>query len=306
MSTNHKRKSDGSLPAPKRHQHSNGTDRRHNHHNGLHKNPISTPAQSQKYPPLPSINSDLSAKVFTHSSVYSNSKTSNVVNTYDRLEFLGDAYLEVIASRLLWGLFPNAGSGRLSSLRESLVKNETLAVFTTAYGLDKRLKCGGDVVEMASASVWMKIQGDVFEAYVAAVVLSDGERGFEVVEDWLTALWTPLLRGVKSETADLKWKSELAKLIMAPGVKINYVDERRVKGKGMETYFIGVYLTGWGWDNQLLGRGSGLSKVSAGDEAAKAAMENKELISQAVDKKQEWLRKREEEKILKEATEVHP
>ena len=312
MSTNHKRKSDGSLPAPKRHRHSNGNNDGHcpqqHHHTKFHKTPISTPLQPVKYPDLPSISPSLAAKVFTHSSVYSNSKTINVVNTYDRLEFLGDAYLEVIASRLLWGLFPDGSSGKLSSLRELLVKNETLAVFSRAYGFDKQLKFGGDVAVTAGPSSMMKIHGDVFEAYVAAVVLSDGERGFADVEEWLTALWMPLLRGVKTETVELKWKSELAKLIMAPGVRINYVEEKRVaqKGKGLETYFMGVYLTGWGFENQLLGRGSGLNKVTAGDEAAKAATENKDIISQAVRKRQEWLRTREEQRKVNEANGVGP
>jgi ribonuclease-3 len=49
---------------------------------------------------------------------------------------------------------------------------------------------------------------------------------------------------------------------------------------GMQTYYIGVYLTGWGWQDQHLGSGSGLNKAIAGDEAANRALQNSPLIDQ--------------------------
>ena len=90
---------------------------------------------------------------------------------------------------------------------------------------------------------------------------------------------------------------------MARGVKLDYRDEapmEQLKG-GMQTYFIGVYLTGWGWENMHLGSGTGLSKVAAGNEAAATALENKSIIEQITVKRNKYL---EEQKAEKEKESV--
>ncbi|GAM86757.1 hypothetical protein ANO11243_047760 [Dothideomycetidae sp. 11243] len=125
---------------------------------------------------------------------------------YERLEFLGDSYLSIFASTLIFSRFPHLLPGQQSTLRQALVCNDTLMRFSRAYGFDKIVQVTGtDLTGFGLEAALRnhtplkgnkglnKILADVFEAYVAAAILSDAERGFRKVEKWLTELWTPIL-----------------------------------------------------------------------------------------------------------------
>ncbi|RMZ77278.1 hypothetical protein DV737_g4470, partial [Chaetothyriales sp. CBS 132003] len=246
-------------------------------------------------PALPAIAEKWQSPVFTHPSQGNQEVAGGPMLNYDRLEFLGDAYLEIMATRALWNLgAAGLSAARMAAMREAMVKNETLNVYALAYGLDKKLKIS-DGSRPTRREAQVKIHGDVFEAYVAAVVLSkaDGDKGFggegvltngdmpgfKVAEEWLTKLWmaSGKLQDV-SRQEDVESKGTLQKRIGGKGVYLNYVEEReRIVhvGKGIEQYFVGVYLTGWGYENQHLGSGEGLSKKAAGMAAAKDAIETK-------------------------------
>ena len=239
--------------------------------------------QAVSLPDLPSIhNASLERAVFTHPGAPASIAAEGIEQNYDRLEVLGDAYIELIATRLIWDQFKDMPAGRMSQIREDLVKNETLAGFASQYGFDKRVSVTVPEEQRAQTKRWVKIRGDVFEAYVAAVVLSSRDHGFQMAEQWLRELWLPRLSQVQPVQTILKYKERLAKKIMGKGIKLRYVEERpaqRLEG-GMQTYYIGVYLTGWGWKDQHLGSGSGLNKAIAGDEAANRALHNSPLIEQ--------------------------
>ncbi|KAK4937898.1 hypothetical protein LTR10_021539 [Elasticomyces elasticus] len=209
----------------------------------------------------------------------------NVVFTHPR-----DAYLELIASQLIYAKFSVLEAGRMSQVREDLVKNETLANYVVLYGLDKRLS-QGDRLQRGPEKSWLKIKGDLFEAYVAAIILSNPTDGFDITKKWLSELWGPKLDAQSAHPqVSSQSKVDLAKKIMGNGVKINYVDEKDPVvhyGKGKETYYIAAYLKGWGWENRYLGSGEGLSRVAAGQAAAAAALSNKTLIDEIVAKKAE-------------------
>ena len=98
----------------------------------------------------------------THQSTLPASINQSHTSSYERYEFLGDAYIETMATRLLWGLFDHLPTGSLSKLRESLVNNQTLGEFSIKYGFDKRLRLTQQVTSNAKAMT--KVKGDVFEA----------------------------------------------------------------------------------------------------------------------------------------------
>lgn len=147
------------------------------------------------------------------------------------------------------------------------------------YGFDKRAHVPADYVNQPKR--WLKTKGDIFEAYVAGVVLSDQRHGFETVEDWMTRLWLPKLKEIEPTQTTLDGKQQLSKKVLSKGVKLRYVDEGPpIRKRGLQTFFIGVYLTGWGWTDRHLGSGTGLNKAGAGDEAAKQALANRPLIDE--------------------------
>lgn len=234
-------------------------------------------------PPLPQVPSGpYSEAPFTHKSTIQHDRVSAAGDlTYERLEFLGDAYIEIIATRLIFSRFNHFAAGRQAQVRERLVKNDTLIEFSHAYNFRDRLHVNDQEGKSQNPKGAGKILADVFEAYVAAVVLSDPQHGFERVETWLTELWAPILLkefGPVSETTTQNIyngnaKQELQQKILGKGVKLDYREERPMEqSKHAQKYFVGLYLTGWGYENQFLGYGEGQNKVEAGNRAAMHAM----------------------------------
>ncbi|MCJ1399144.1 hypothetical protein MMC11_002346 [Xylographa trunciseda] len=230
-------------------------------------------------PELPPIRDPTLAKMtFTHR--HSAEKEGHCVSeeSYERLEFLGDAYVELIASRLIYQKYPGLPPGRLSQIRESSVRNETLGSFALAYKFDERINLPSSYVEGRGAprKLLIKTFGDVFEAYVAAVILSDPQNGFATAEAWLVQLWTPRLPGNEDyEVPKNKFaKQDLSKKIMGKGVKVEYKveEEQPIKTEGKIWYTVGAYVTGWGWENFHLGSGKALSTGEAGIRAAMQAL----------------------------------
>ena len=273
---------------------------------------------SASLPPLPPINDTLASAPFTHRSTstsYHRTQTTPDL-TYERLEFLGDAYIELFASRLLLSRFGYLTAGQLSQLRELLVKNETLAEFSRLYGFESRVSAGNmEMMHEESKAKgnkgFNKVLGDVFEAYVAAVILSDAEEGFAVAEVWLTGLWAPkLVEAVRRDASyaplihdksadplklyDPAAKVELQRRIFAGNeTKLEYEkfqDSVELKGEqlGQNRHFIALYLTGYGYERKLLGKGEGKNKVEAGNWAAIQAMygECKDVVEECEKKLQ--------------------
>ncbi|ORY64196.1 ribonuclease III domain-containing protein [Pseudomassariella vexata] len=271
-------------------------------------------------PPLPPIlDPALDQAVFTHSGMV----TKPGEMSYERLEWIGDAYLYLMATAFIYQTFPELPAGRASQYRETLIKNLTLSKYTVDYGLNNRTRfpaefdlhgrLGGN---SATQKNKRKVLGDVFEAYVAGAILGDPEQGLARVSAWMKALWSKELSeeirkefnarqqrvkqpngqepGTSSQAPvqDLNPKVHLSKAIGATGVKISYRDEgepKKEKKTGLPWYTVGVYLDGWGVTNLPMGFGSALSKKEAGSKAAQAAFDNKKMIKGFVKKKQELM-----------------
>lgn len=249
----------------------------------FHGGPSQDTLALSELPELPQIHIRFEKPVFTHCSRGEQNPDDPTLVNYERLEFLGDAQLEHVASLVIFERYNSASPGKMSTLRESLLRNHVLCDFSRMYGFDKKLLIGPSLSEITRENL-IKIHADIFEAYVAAVILSndDYHKGFEKVRVWLTALWEPMLAKLgmpaSMSTASInRSKEDLARAVLVKGIKLNYVNEKspvQIKSRGLTTYFMGVYLTGWGYDNQHLGSGEGPSKTEAGQAAAKNALQS--------------------------------
>ena len=221
---------------------------------------------------------------------------SRVHLSYERLEFLGDAYLECICSRMVFRRFPTSTAGQLSQTRQTLVNNGTLAEFSLAYGFDRRLVTPPDRDTTSPKDPKQRIKwlADVFEAYVAALILDSPATGFATAEAWLTTLWEPTVAQPCSSPISMDAKQELAVKVLTTGVRVSYVQdrepERATDKSGAATFFVSVMLTGYGWHNLRLGSGQGRSKVEAGNAAAMHALSNRPLIDEVGAKKTDAVR----------------
>jgi ribonuclease III len=267
-------------------------------------------------PPLPEVlDPTLEQSAFVHLGVGSGKATDL---SYERLEWVGDAYVYLISTLLISQTFPSFTPGKCSQLRERLVKNLTLADYSRRYGFDKRAKLPDHLYTAGKDQERTKVMGDIFESYVAAVVLSDPAEGVRRVSEWLKDIWgmtlakdilqeerngllldSPLwrLRGKaepvqqiinKSQPAPLNPKEQLAKLLGSKGVQIIYKDaapEKKDPKNKLALFTVGVYLTGWGEKDKMLGSGRANGKKDAGMKAAEMALANKKIMKMYIDKK---------------------
>lgn len=107
----------------------------------------------------------------THSS-YANEQQSDVEHN-ERLEFLGDAVLELCVSEELFVRFPDTREGELTAMRSRLVNQESLAALARGIGLDKKMILGKGE-EAQGGRERDSLLSDAFEALLGAVFLDGG------------------------------------------------------------------------------------------------------------------------------------
>ncbi|KAG5975906.1 hypothetical protein E4U55_007530 [Claviceps digitariae] len=247
-------------------------------------------------PPIPKIlDAELEQTVFRHPGM------STRGPSYERLEWLGDAFLEVTASMLIFQTFRTIPAGQLSQLRELVVRNKNLAVYFREYGLDAKAQLPPDVHQFRGEGKSkdkdiIKIHADMFEAYVAAAIISDPENGLQNTVSWLKSLFGRTLKDQifknerkekgreaepSTQTSQISPKDQLRVQIGAKGIQLRYEDmpgPAKDKYSELPLFTVGVYLDGWGERNKLLGWGTALGKKEAGQKAATMALENKKLM----------------------------
>ncbi|KAK1965261.1 ribonuclease III [Colletotrichum sublineola] len=276
-----------------------------------------TPADiPSSMPPLPKIsNPVLEMATFTHPGMVKNKAELS----YDRLEWLGDAYAELISSSLIFQTFGGLSTGKCAQLREVLIRNANLGEYAAHYKLFERARLpsefrpNGNLPALAKPHEIQKVRGDLFEAYVAAVVLSDPVSGLSQAAEWLKTLWAMTIKdqirtnarnpgmGVVKElggTATVETqvppKVRLNQVIGARGINIRYEDmpstnKKDKYNKKLPFFTVGVYLDGWGEKNKLLGTGGDLNKKEAGQKAAQMALNNKKLMKVYEEKKKAFM-----------------
>lgn len=113
-------------------------------------------------------NIDLLNQAFTHRSI-----NSEPIMNYERLEFLGDAVLDIIISKLLMSEFPAGDEGLLTKKRAALVQRSFLAEIGTSLGLLKYLRIDHGI-EISQLKVSKKQNANLVEALIGAVYLDGG------------------------------------------------------------------------------------------------------------------------------------
>lgn len=180
-----------------------------------------------------------------------------------RLEFLGDAVLQLTVSELLYRRFPDLDEGELTRFRAALVRQESLARRGRALGLGPLLRVGhGKGVDALQDQD--SVLCDTYEAVLGALYLEDG---FEAAHRFVAAE----VEAEMAEFGEAPWladpKSALQAALQAQGRMPAYRVLSREGPDHKPSFEVGVY------DGETeLGRGSGASKRAAEEAAAKDAM----------------------------------
>ncbi len=197
----------------------------------------------------------------THSS-YCGGKN---VECNERLEFLGDAVLQLAVSRYLFtNMQKTVPEGGLTKLRASIVCENALYTFSKRIDLGKYILLGKGE-EQSGGRDRKSILSDAFEAMIAAVYL-DG--GFDEAQKMILR-FVPSIEAIKSGKVRLgDYKTVLQEIIQQnPEEKISYEVEEFDGEHNHKTFKARVLLNG-----QVIGRGQGGSKKEAEQAAAKEAV----------------------------------
>ncbi len=188
----------------------------------------------------------------------------------ERLEFLGDAVLQLVVTELLYARFADADEGVLSKLRARLVRGETLSELARAVALGEFLVLGPG--EDKGDGVRDSILADALEAVIGALYL---ERGLAAARDFVGALFAGPLASLSGD--DLKdAKSRLQEYTQARGAGLPIYEvlcEHRRDGQ--KFFEVACRVS----DLRLEACGSGASKRKAEQRAAESALQS---ITEAV------------------------
>jgi ribonuclease-3 len=206
---------------------------------------------------------ELLVTALTHRSIC-NERGGGDVSSYERLEFLGDAVLELLISDLLYHRFPSALEGELTRLRTACVNEESLAARARELGLGRFLRLGRGE-ELHGGRERDSILADCFEALVAAVYL-DG--GLEAGRSLVVRLFGPRLVDLSAGILHRDPKSRLQEMVQARGLPLPVYRLAGTLGPDhRRTFAVEVLLAG-----KRLGAGQAASKKKAEQLAAREAL----------------------------------
>ncbi|MFT7411889.1 MAG: ribonuclease-3 [Paraglaciecola sp.] len=197
-------------------------------------------------------------EALTHRSV---SKQHN-----ERLEFLGDAILGMVIAKVLYQRFPNQPEGKLTRMRSSLVKGDTLAEVAREFKLGELLLLGPG--ELKSGGFRRdSILADAVEAIIGAIYLEAGMDKCEaLILDWFASR----LKALDPEAVSKDDKTRLQEYLQANKHPLPLYEVTEIKGKSHDqTFYVECNVAGI--NKAVIGKGN--SRRRAEQKAAKQAFE---------------------------------
>lgn len=200
---------------------------------------------------------------FIHKS-YAYENISEKIKHNERLEFLGDAVLELVVSDLLMEHFQDVREGELSRLRASIVNETQLATVASSLELGRLLYLGKGE-EQTYGRTKNSILANTYEALLAAIYI-DG--GYEKVYAVIQQQFTPLIEQAKKSGYDRDFKTQLQETAQNRHKEIpRYQLAQQIGPDHDKTFRVAVHIKG-----RLLAFGSGKSKKEAEQDAARLAL----------------------------------
>ncbi|BDZ68689.1 ribonuclease 3 [Methanobacterium ferruginis] len=217
------------------------------------------PMQLLKRFSIKPIDTHLYHLAFLHES-YANEH--DLTECYERLEFLGDAVLDLVVSEYLYKQDPHLTEGQLTQMRANYVCKQALYTYSVELGLDQYIKLG--VGAQLNRREMDSVISDVFESFIGALYL---DLGLETVKKFLKK--TVILHIDNGDIFFHDYKSKLHQVCTKEGLSLSY-ELIKEEGEPHDKTFTMTALV----DGETYGTGSGGSKKEAEQNAAKIALHN--------------------------------
>ena len=201
-------------------------------------------------------------QALTHRSFVNELKLNTGVQHNERMEFLGDAVLELVVSDYLYQKYDEKTEGKLTKLRASLVCEPSLAACARELGIGECL-CLGKGESLTGGRERNSILSDALEAVIGSIYLDRGiERARQFVEECI-------LNQLQDEGRFVDSKSRLQEYIQTSGAGELMYDIVKVEGPDhRKQYTVQVV-----WQDRRMATGTGSSKKAAEQEAAARTLE---------------------------------
>ena len=206
---------------------------------------------------------DLLITAFTHRS-YLNEHKKTVREHNERLEFLGDAVLELVVTEYLYTTYAEP-EGILTNWRSSLVRTESISAAANKYGFEPLLRLSRGE-KRGTERARAQILADSFEAVLGALYI---DQGYEAAKQFISESILSTFDHILASGSWLDSKSRLQELAQSEETATPIYKVISEEGPDHDKVFtVGVYVAG-----KLRGRGMGPSKQAAQQEAAQIALE---------------------------------
>lgn len=211
-------------------------------------------------------NKELLRRAFTHRS-YLNENRDTESSHNERLEFLGDAVLELMVTEYLFEKYPDSTEGDLTAYRASLVNAITLSEVAQSIGVnDYLLLSKGETKDTGKARQY--ILANTIEAIIGAIYL---DQGYDAGKYFISKNLFHLIDKIVADKSWIDAKSKFQEKAQEKESTTPLYKSLREEGPDHDKRFtVGVYL-----GDALITEGSGMSKQEAEQVAAKAALEVK-------------------------------
>ena len=201
----------------------------------------------------------------THSSYHYVIKENKALHNNERLEFLGDAFLDAIISEELYARLPDVEEGTLTKMRAKIVCEETLAVCGAKIEVGNFLKLGRGE-EKSGGRRRESIIADAVEAIIGAMFL-DG--GYDCAKKFVLSLFGQAVEEALSGKLHTDYKSEMQERVQGSSQKpLKYRVTGTTGPDHDKVFYVDLFL-----GDEVIGRGRGKSKKEAERNAEKEALE---------------------------------
>ena len=199
-------------------------------------------------------------RALTHSS-FTNEQKINKNGDYERLEFLGDAVLELVSSDFLFHRYEKLSEGELTKLRASMVCEPALAFCARDIELGEYIRLGRGE-ELSGGRERESIVSDVMEAVIGAIYLDSG------IEQAKSFIFRYILSDLENKRLFYDSKSRLQEIVQGTLKKEFHYELLEEFGPEHDKYFVVQAVL----DGQSIGSGQGRTKKAAEQEAAYQAL----------------------------------
>lgn len=208
-------------------------------------------------------NEQIFVRSLTHSS-YLN-EHDEMSGDLEKLEFMGDAVLQLLVSELIFKYSKASNEGKMSLLRAKLVCTESLSNLAKEVGIDKYILLGiGE--EKSGGRDRKNILADAFESFMGAIYL---DQGYDKSKEVIKLIFNKEIKEIDYDSL-VDYKTKLQEIIQSDSRRsITYVEISRKGTSNKPTYEFSVMLD----DEIELARGIGSSKKKAQQDAAKKALD---------------------------------